>query len=104
MLAREYCDDIGRKDKPVIISHHMLLGLKEGQVKMSKSDAMSAIFMEDTREQVNNKVKKGYCPEKVVVENPILDYCQHIIIPAQGSLTVKRKPENGGDVTFKTYE
>ena len=24
MLAREYCDDIGRKEKPIIISHRML--------------------------------------------------------------------------------
>jgi tyrosyl-tRNA synthetase len=30
MLAREYCDVIGKKDKPVILSHHMLMGLKEG--------------------------------------------------------------------------
>jgi tyrosyl-tRNA synthetase len=30
----------------VIISHHMLAGLKEGQEKMSKSDPDSAIFME----------------------------------------------------------
>lgn len=28
MLAIEYWDSIGKKDKPVIISHHMLLGLK----------------------------------------------------------------------------
>lgn len=30
MLAREYCDAIKKKDKPIIISHHMLSGLKEG--------------------------------------------------------------------------
>lgn len=33
---------------PIIISHHMLMGLKEGQEKMSKSDPDSAIFMEDS--------------------------------------------------------
>merc|ERR1719231_2040892 len=31
MLAREYCDDIKRKNKPIILSHHMLAGLKQGQ-------------------------------------------------------------------------
>ena len=65
MLAREYChcDDkcIEIKDKPVIISHHMLMGLKQGQVKMSKSDPNSAIFMEDTREDVVRKIKKSFC-------------------------------------------
>jgi tyrosyl-tRNA synthetase len=48
MLAREYCDaaEPKIKFKPVILSHHMLMGLKEGQEKMSKSDPDSAIFME----------------------------------------------------------
>jgi tyrosyl-tRNA synthetase len=50
MLAREYCDQTTPKIKfkPIILSHHMLMGLKEGQEKMSKSDPDSAIFMEDT--------------------------------------------------------
>jgi tyrosyl-tRNA synthetase len=47
VLAREYCTDIKRKNKPIILSHHMLPGLKQGQEKMSKSDPNSAIFMED---------------------------------------------------------
>ena len=47
MLAREYAGDKKMRFKPIIISHHMLMGLKEGQDKMSKSDPNSAIFMED---------------------------------------------------------
>ncbi len=43
---REYAGTKKKKFKPVIISHHMLSGLKEGQEKMSKSDPDSAIFME----------------------------------------------------------
>lgn len=39
--------------KPVIVSHHMLMGLKEGQEKMSKSDPESAIFMEDSAADVS---------------------------------------------------
>jgi tyrosyl-tRNA synthetase len=31
MLAREYCDMAKIKFKPVILSHHMLMGLKEGK-------------------------------------------------------------------------
>ncbi|MCI26284.1 tyrosine-tRNA ligase-like protein, partial [Trifolium medium] len=38
VLAREYCDLIKRKNKPIILSHHMLPGLKQGQEKMSKSN------------------------------------------------------------------
>lgn len=62
MLAREYCDAAKRKRKPVILSHHMLYGLKAGQEKMSKSDPDSAIFMEDTREDVERKIMNAYCP------------------------------------------
>lgn len=40
----------------------MLLGLIEGQEKMSKSHPDSAIFMEDTEEDVNRKMKKAFCP------------------------------------------
>jgi len=57
MLAREYCDQIKKTDKPIILSHHMMMGLKEGQEKSSKSDPESCIFMEDTVEDVNRKVK-----------------------------------------------
>ncbi|KAL7549320.1 hypothetical protein ACHAWF_012593 [Thalassiosira exigua] len=62
MLAREYCDASKKKFKPVILSHHMLYGLKEGQEKMSKSDPDSAIFMEDSEEDVERKITKAYCP------------------------------------------
>ena len=103
MLAREYCDDIGRKEKPIIISHHMLSGLKEGQAKMSKSDPDSAIFMEDKEEDVKRKIKKAYCPEKIVEGNPILDYAKSIIFEKWGSFTVKRDAKNGGDVHYANY-
>ncbi|BBH03366.1 hypothetical protein Prudu_014214, partial [Prunus dulcis] len=62
VLAREYCDDIKKKNKPIILSHHMLPGLQQGQEKMSKSDVSSSIFMEDEEAEVNLKIKKAYCP------------------------------------------
>merc|ERR1719482_787541 len=72
VLAREYCDSIKRKNKPIILSHHMLMGLLEGQEKMSKSDPNSAIFMEDAEHDVNSKIKKSFCPPGVVQGNPCL--------------------------------
>ena len=44
----------------------MMMGLKKGQEKMSKSDPDSAIFMEDSVEDVNRKIKSAYCEEKIV--------------------------------------
>ncbi|XP_039852812.1 tyrosine--tRNA ligase 1, cytoplasmic-like isoform X1 [Panicum virgatum] len=104
MLAREYCDDIKRKNKPIILSHHMLPGFKEGQEKMSKSDPSSAIFMEDDEAQVNVKIKQAFCPPKIVEGNPCLEYIKYIVFPWFGKFEVIRKESNGGNKTFLTMD
>mmetsp|Transcript_9749 Transcript_9749/g.12806 ORF Transcript_9749/g.12806 Transcript_9749/m.12806 type:complete len:395 (-) Transcript_9749:606-1790(-) len=93
MLAREYCDMTRPKikHKPIIVSHHMLLGLKQGQEKMSKSDPDSAIFMEDSEADLNRKIKKAFCPEKELAGNPIMDYVRHIVFGYFGELTIEFK-------------
>jgi tyrosyl-tRNA synthetase len=96
MLAREYAGDKKKKFKPVIVSHHMLAGLKEGQEKMSKSDPDSAIFMEDSEADVKNKIKKAFCPPEIIEGNPILDYCRNIVIAYLGELTVHISNSNDG--------
>lgn len=98
MLARDYCDKAGRKLKPIILSHHMLLGLAAGQAKMSKSNPDSAVFMEDKEEDIKRKILKAYCPrvpgedlgnavhddsmalKKDDLKNPILDYVKYLIL------------------------
>ncbi|CAN0901752.1 Tyrosine--tRNA ligase 1, cytoplasmic [Linum grandiflorum] len=104
MLAREYCDDIKRKNKPIVLSHHMLPGLQEGQEKMSKSDPSSSIFMEDEEAEVNVKIKKAFCPPKVVKGNPCLEYIKFIVLPWFNEFTVERNPQNGGNKTFTDFE
>jgi tyrosyl-tRNA synthetase len=104
VLAREYCDSIKRKNKPIILSHHMLMGLLEGQEKMSKSDPNSAIFMEDAEHDVNSKIKKSFCPPGVVQGNPCLEYIKFVVLPWFGEFFIVRKPDNGGDVTYTDYE
>ena len=113
MLAREYCDAARIKRKPIILSHHMLYGLKAGQEKMSKSDPDSAVFMEDTVEDVERKIMAAYCPSRAeaaastegeadnattddagkesmhltedTLKNPCLDYIEHIILSPPGA-------------------
>ena len=48
----------------MILSHHMLMGLGEGEEKMSKSNPDSAIFMEDEAHVVKRKIKKA-CVQKI---------------------------------------
>lgn len=50
----------------------MLMGLKEGQEKMSKSDPDSAIFMEDAAEDVKRKVSTVQCS---AVQSVLHDVC-----------------------------
>jgi len=102
MLAREYCDSIGRKLKPVILSHHMIYGLAQGQVKMSKSNPDSAIFMEDSVEEVERKLSIAYCPkepeEDGILKNPCLDYVENIVMSQPGAtFTVS-------GTTYNTFE
>eukprot|EP01038_Epipyxis_sp_PR26KG_P006800 gene6800-9315_t len=100
MLAREYATETKRRFKPIIISHHMLSGLKEGQEKMSKSDPDSAIFMEDSVEDVKRKIKKAFCPPGVVEMNPIIDYAKNIIIGYYGKIIITTTE---GPVEFVNY-
>ena len=81
----------------------MLMGLKEGQEKMSKSDPDSAIFMEDSVDDVRRKIKRAFCPPEVA-GNPCLNWIRHIVFGRlSGGWTLSRSPENGGPVTYATY-
>ncbi|CAL8471133.1 g10675 [Coccomyxa elongata] len=98
VLAREYCTKIKRKLKPVILSHEMLPGLLEGQEKMSKSDPNSAIFMEDSAEDVERKINNAFCPEGIIEGNPCIKYITLIILPWTGEFTV-----SNADGTSRKY-
>ncbi|KAI8553430.1 hypothetical protein RHMOL_Rhmol05G0015200 [Rhododendron molle] len=95
-LGREYSDIDKSKNKPIILSHHMLPGLKQGQEKKSKSDPSSSIFMDDK--------EKAYCPPMVVQGNPCLEYIEHIILPWFHEFKVERSADNGGEKTFESFE
>jgi len=84
MLAREYCDLKKIKLKPIILSHHMLMGLQQGEEKMSKSKPNSAIFMEDTAKDVSKKIASAFCPPGIIENNPCIDYLKHIIFQKNG--------------------
>jgi len=115
VLAREIAPKFG-KHKPIIVSHHMLLGLLEPPknvtdpvarataMKMSKSIPDSAIFATDAKQDVERKLKNAYCPAKEVTENPVLEYCKYLIFERFEAFTIERPEKFGGNVTFKTYD
>lgn len=115
MLAREIGPKLGYW-KPVVISHHMLMGLQKPpeniasteervmELKMSKSKPDSAIFMDDSYEEIKKKIQKAYCLEKIVKENPILEYCKYIIFEKFDTFLIKRSEKWGGNLEFKGYK
>lgn len=115
VLAREVGPKLGWW-KPVVVSHHMLMGLSQPSsdstdaaeraidIKMSKSNPDSAVFMTDTYDEIKRKIRKAWCPEKQARENPILEYCRHIIFEKYPELVIRRKEKFGGDLEYQSYE
>ena len=113
VLAREIGPKLGFW-KPVIVSHHMLMGLGEPpkgektveraiEMKMSKSSPDSAIFMTDGEDEIKRKIKKAYCPEGVAEENPVLEYCKYIIFEKFKTVKTERPEKFGGNLEFNSY-
>ena len=114
ILAREVGPKIGFW-KPVVVSHHMLLGLHKPattskdladrllDIKMSKSNPNSAIFMNDSEDEIKRKIAKAYCPEKIIEENPMLEYSKYLIFEKFNTMEIKRQEKFGGDVEIENY-
>ena len=79
MLAKEYAEKM-HFPKPIVWCQPMLPSLS-GKGKMSKSDPKSSIFMTDTPEEVEKKIKKAFCEEGNIENNPILEYFKYILYP-----------------------
>jgi tyrosyl-tRNA synthetase len=120
MLAREIGPQLGYW-KPIVVSHHMLMGLgkppsmnadkatRTVENKMSKSNPDNAILMTDTTEDIIRKIKKAYCLEGDIKENPILEYCKYIIFESLDRLginhfVVERPEKWGGDVILNSFQ
>jgi len=119
MLAREVGPKLGWW-KPVIVSHHMLMGLQgikqpegfdenkqfdvEISSKMSKSKPETCILVHDTKEEIKRKMNNAFCPEKVVENNPVLEYSKYMIFRKLKVLEINRPAKYGGNIEFDSYE
>jgi tyrosyl-tRNA synthetase len=119
MLAREVAPKLGLK-KPVVVSHHMLMGLsgmkepegfssesdidREISSKMSKSKPQSCIFVHDSRSEIEKKIASAYCAPKDVTNNPVLDYAKNIVFRALGEMNIEREKRFGGSLSFGNYD
>jgi tyrosyl-tRNA synthetase len=119
ILAREVGPKLGWW-KPVVVSHHMLMGLQgmkqpEGfdenkdidiqiSSKMSKSKPETCILVHDSKEEIKRKIYDAFCPEKVVDNNPVLEYTKYMIFRKMKKLEIERPARYGGDIEVDSYE
>jgi tyrosyl-tRNA synthetase len=116
VLAREIFPKMGWA-KPVAVHHHVLMGIAEPikletkdkleQViasKMSKSKPWTAIFIHDTDKQINEKLRRAWCPEKQVDMNPVLDMAKHVAFHENKTLRIERPAKFGGTIEFEGYQ
>lgn len=106
--------------KPIALHHPLLLGLRRPPVwpvpeenaremfsamKMSKSDPSSAVFVHDSPDAIRDKLRRAFAPPNQTEFNPILDWIEKLVFGLSGGpLEVDRSPQNGGPVSFDTYE
>jgi tyrosyl-tRNA synthetase len=116
VLAREVFPKMGWK-KPVALHHHVLMGIAEPvkletkdkleQViasKMSKSKPWTAIFIHDTPEQIKEKLRKAWCPEKQTEMNPVLEIVKYVVFHESKTFKIERPAKFGGTVEFQSYQ
>ncbi|MUV91097.1 tyrosine--tRNA ligase [Halapricum sp. CBA1109] len=105
MLSREILPDHGGK-APICIFAPLLSGLSGG--KMSASDAASKVNLNDSPEDVQEKLTDAYCPMGEVEDNGVLEYVRYLVFPIldeRGEDFVVERPEQyGGDLVYESYE
>lgn len=117
------------KIAPIAIHHSLLLSLSKPNSdglskmkdeifednKMSKSKPDSAMFVHDSATEIRRKIKNAYCPmidknlseienQQIQNLNPLWDWCQKMIFPANKILEVIRPEKFGGNKNYTTLE
>jgi tyrosyl-tRNA synthetase len=111
VLHREEVVDLGYEVRPCIHTP-ILADLTTGVGKMSSSTGVT-ISMEDSREEIDEKVNSAFCPptrdpdpddDGNERENPVLEIFQYHVFPRFESVTVERPEQYGGDLEYDDYE
>ena len=97
---------------PIAIHHKLLPGLTkpveektDGEVtKMSKSDPNAGIFIHNTDDEIRSKIKKGFCEEGIIENNPILEIARQIVFHEFSTISIERPEKFGGNISYNNYE
>lgn len=105
---------------PIAIHHPLLMGLGKPPVwpidpekvretlvsmKMSKSAPNTAVFVHDSADEIQQRLKKAFCPPEDVTFNPILNWFSELVFSlGSGTVEVTREARHGGNISFGSYE
>ncbi|AUV83563.1 tyrosine--tRNA ligase [Salinigranum rubrum] len=110
MLAREELPSVGYGSRPALHTP-ILADLTTGVGKMSSSEGVT-ISMEDSTEDLEEKVNSAYCPPTADPEpddagnereNPVLQIFQYHVFPRFEEVRVERPEKYGGDLEYAGY-
>ena len=110
MLARETLPDLGYDVRPALHTP-IIADLASGVGKMSSSDGVT-ISMEDSAEELTEKVNSAFCPPAADPdpdgdgnerENPVLQLFKYHVFPRFSEVVVERPDKYGGDLTYTAY-
>ena len=101
MLARDHLPDIGY-DAPTALHTPILTSLEGGGDKMSSSEG-DPIAMDDSREEIEDKVLGAYCPPHTD-GNPVAEIYRYHVFPRFDRVVVDRPEKYGGDLEYTTYD
>jgi tyrosyl-tRNA synthetase len=75
------------------------------EFKMSKSKPETAIFLHDQPDVIREKLRRAYCPPRVLEGNPVIEINRYVLA-ARGryKLRVERPAKYGGPVEFERVE
>ncbi|WVZ92071.1 hypothetical protein U9M48_038165, partial [Paspalum notatum var. saurae] len=104
MLARDYCEYINSGNKPTILLHRILPNFLEDPDYEDVRYPGRIIFMLDEEVVVNKKISMAFCPPKVTVCNPCLEYIKLIVLPWFGSFEVVQKEGNESNKSYLSIE
>jgi len=129
-MGDDYALKMGeQKVAPIAVHHDLLLSLSKPTTtgaqermrdelyednKMSKSKPDSAVFVHDSIDEINRKIKNAYCPmidsalseeknREIQNFNPLLDWCKKMIFPGGQIIEINRPEKFGGYVELSNY-
>ena len=113
MLVKDNFPKMGKDWKvPVAVHHKLLPGLTqpadnspETKVlsKMSKTNPSSTIFIHDSPDEIRSKIKKAWCEEGNIENNPLLEISKQILFRNYNEVKVNRPEKFGGNVSYFEY-